>query len=187
MKKLNYKMAGMLPGVEAARRRRIYQGSAPTHPSLGLLSSPSSRRSSFALFSAHSASSLQRSRANQVDEKLGQLAREAKERLDERLRARRESLIQRNDSDLSEERMNRTRTEVKGRELRTEVYGSKKKLIGWAKKRWEQQECAVCLEEFRAGDNLVNLPCSHRFHSRCLVPWLHTSAQCPCCRMSILS
>lgn len=176
----------MLPGVEAARRRRIYQGSAPTHPSLGLLSSASSRRSSISLLSAHSASSL-RNRANQVDEKLGQLAREAKERLDERLRARRESLIQRNNSDMSEERMNRTRTEVKGRELRTEVYGSKKKLIGWAKKRWEQEECAVCLEEFRAGDNLVNLPCSHRFHSRCLVPWFHTSAHCPCCRMSIFS
>lgn len=186
-------MAGMLPGVEAARRRRCHQSSGTN----GNGASPSSRRSSFSLFSPNSSTSFLSHSANRTyhdDEKLGQLARQAKERVHEKLRAQTKSII-RNNSDLSEERVN-GRSRVNTRyELKTEVFGSKKnggakRLIGWAKLGWksgEQEECAVCLDEFKVGENLVNLPCAHRFHSRCLVPWLHTNAQCPCCRTSIFS
>ncbi|KAL2929866.1 putative E3 ubiquitin-protein ligase RHY1A [Bienertia sinuspersici] len=190
-------MAGMLPGVEAARRRRVHQSSGSSSSS-GIASSPSSRRSSFSLFSPnYSASSLShtRSRTYKDDEKLGHLARQAKERLDEKLRAQIKPLIRRNSSDVTEDRMNNARSRENERELRTEVFGSKKnggakRLMGWAKLGWksgEQEECAICLDEFRVGENLVNLSCAHRFHSRCLVPWLHTNAHCPCCRMSIFS
>ncbi|XP_074281228.1 uncharacterized protein LOC141606112 [Silene latifolia] len=191
-------MAGMLPGVESARRRRCHQTSTPTIGAV--VSSPSSRRSSFSLFfPTSSASSLtqQRSRGqHQVDEKLGQVARQAKERLDERLRAQRKSPPVRRNNDEVGEAINRNeRSVVNIRQLKTEVYGSKKKggkkgkgwgnKLGW--KSGEQEECTICLDEFKVGDNLVNLGCAHRFHSKCLVPWVETNAHCPCCRMSISS
>lgn len=81
-------------------------------------------------------------------------------------------------------------------ELQREVYGSKKststrtgsRRFSWAKLSWkssDQDECAVCLERFRPGETLVHLPCAHRFHSGCMVPWLENNAHCPCCRMGI--
>lgn len=77
--------------------------------------------------------------------------------------------------------------------LHTQVFGSKKsgsKRFSWSKLSWkacEQEECAICLERFKVGDTLVHLPCAHRFHARCLLPWLGTNAHnCPCCRMQIL-
>ncbi|XP_057515652.1 probable E3 ubiquitin-protein ligase RHY1A [Amaranthus tricolor] len=192
-------MAGMLPGVEAARRRRVHQSNGCSSLGIGSSPSTSSRRSSFSLFSPKSSTSSlhqHRMRKYQDDEKLGQVAREAKERLDEKLRAQTKSFMQRNNNDDSMERRinGRSREEVNNQQLKTEVFRSKKnrgtkRLIGWAKLRWksgEQEECAVCLDEFKVGDNLLNLPCAHRFHSTCLVPWLHNNAHCPCCRMSIL-
>lgn len=77
--------------------------------------------------------------------------------------------------------------------LHTQVFGSKKsgsKRFSWSKLSWkacEQEECAICLERFKVGATLVHLPCAHRFHARCLLPWLATNAHnCPCCRMQIL-
>jgi hypothetical protein len=49
----------------------------------------------------------------------------------------------------------------------------------------EQAECAVCLEEFRAGDVLAHLPCSHRFHWDCAVPWVQAASRCPFCRAAV--
>ncbi|KAK9698027.1 hypothetical protein RND81_08G077800 [Saponaria officinalis] len=189
----------MLPGVEAARRRRVHQCSNPA--GIGAVapspSCSSSRRTSFSLFCSNSSSfSLvqQRSRTHhQADEKLGQLAREAKERLDERLRAQRKSpFVTRSNSDLREEISGNERGGGKIKELRTEVYGGGggRKKGWWEKRGWkavDQEECAVCLEEFKVGDNLVNMPCAHTFHSTCLVPWLQNNTHCPCCRTSIFS
>lgn len=59
------------------------------------------------------------------------------------------------------------------------------KLISW--KGAEQEECAVCLEKFMSGETLMSLPCNHRFHSGCLVPWLVNNSQCPCCRAAVPS
>ncbi|KAJ0984834.1 hypothetical protein J5N97_003190 [Dioscorea zingiberensis] len=81
-------MAGMLPGVECARRRRFHQG--------GSMDSPTgSRRSSFCLYTTSHESHLNNSNSKQRSSlnkelhglALGSIAREAKERLDERLRA----------------------------------------------------------------------------------------------------
>lgn len=86
---------------------------------------------------------------------------------------------------------------VQGELLQMEVYGGKKESSGSRKlKRWtkilswkgsdEEDECPVCLERLRVGETLVHLPCAHRFHSGCLVPWLENNAHCPCCRMGII-
>ncbi|KAL9265476.1 putative E3 ubiquitin-protein ligase RHY1A [Drosera capensis] len=192
-------MAGSLPGVETARRRRIHQSSGGA--GIGVVGYGYTRRPAFCLYTTNhethfiSASSFAErsagSRAS-LDEKLEPVAREAKERLDERLRTPRKPDIRRNNSDLSEERMII-------RDLHTEVFGSKTSggdggggsrrfwaKFGW--KPWEQEECAVCLEQFKVGENLVNLSCAHKFHSRCLVPWLiGNNSHCPCCRKLIFS
>lgn len=42
--------------------------------------------------------------------------------------------------------------------------------------------CAVCLEELRAGDVVARLPCAHRFHWSCAVPWVQAASRCPVCR-----
>ncbi|XWS27128.1 hypothetical protein CRYUN_Cryun26dG0089500 [Craigia yunnanensis] len=191
-------MAGMLPGVECARRRRFHQSGgssdSPSVASIGL-----TRRSSFCLYTSNhethhsSVSSQQRSISIQAyqDEKLGGVAREAKERLHERLRSQRKSEPKRQNSKESLKCVD-GRCLIQG-ELHTEVFGSKKsgqKRFSWAKlssKSSDQDECAICLERFKAGETLVHPPCSHRFHSRCLVPWLENNAHCPCCRMGIIS
>ncbi|KAF8013732.1 hypothetical protein BT93_I1564 [Corymbia citriodora subsp. variegata] len=48
-----------------------------------------------------------------------------------------------------------------------------------------KQECCICLESFLEGDRLTCLPCEHKFHSACLVPWVQTCGDCPYCREAI--
>ncbi|XP_022756502.1 probable E3 ubiquitin-protein ligase RHY1A [Durio zibethinus] len=191
-------MAGMLPGVEYARRRRFHRSEGPSD-SPSVSAAGLTRRSSFGLYkSSHethhcSVSSQQRSTLIQAhqDEKLGGVAREAKERLDERLRSQRKPEPKRQTSKESLKCMD-GRSLIQG-QLHTEVFGSKKfgqKRFSWSKLSWEasdQDECAICLERFKTGESLVHPPCAHRFHSRCLVPWLENNAHCPCCRTEILS
>merc|ERR1711879_12800 len=46
--------------------------------------------------------------------------------------------------------------------------------------------CPVCLESYKIGDKLKQLPCYHAYHPKCIDPWIqdHT-AECPMCRWSI--
>ncbi|XP_059637834.1 probable E3 ubiquitin-protein ligase RHY1A [Cornus florida] len=194
-------MAGMLPGVECARRRRFHQSGGWSDLPSTSSAHTFTRRSSFCLYTSNheshlsstSSSSLQRSTINQVfeDDKLGDVAREARDRLDERLRAQRKSETKRKNS-LENLRGVVVEDMVIG-DLQTEVFGLKKsgskRFISWAKLGWkgpDQEDCVICLEQFKSGETLAHLPCAHRFHSRCLVPWLQSNAHCPCCRMGIL-
>lgn len=43
------------------------------------------------------------------------------------------------------------------------------------------KQCAVCLEEFLAGDEARRLPCSHLYHTDCIMEWLKDSNTCPMC------
>ncbi|KAI3801782.1 hypothetical protein L1987_29896 [Smallanthus sonchifolius] len=108
------------------------------------------------------------------DEKLGGAAREAKERLDERLRGPLKKDI---------------RTSPSAR-FSGQVEILKK--VGWGKKwlRWksldeDEGKCAICLDEFKAREKIAQLRCAHRFHSECLLPWLGSNAHCPCCRATV--
>ncbi|KAI3523019.1 hypothetical protein L1887_01074 [Cichorium endivia] len=44
------------------------------------------------------------------------------------------------------------------------------------------KECVICKEEMREGRDVCELPCEHRFHWMCILPWLTKRNTCPCCR-----
>lgn len=43
-------------------------------------------------------------------------------------------------------------------------------------------KCLVCLGLMDEGDEVKQLPCSHRFHTDCILPWLKKVNSCPLCR-----
>lgn len=49
------------------------------------------------------------------------------------------------------------------------------------RRKWS--ECAICLTEFGAGDEVRVLPqCGHGFHVACVDTWLASHSSCPSCR-----
>jgi len=42
--------------------------------------------------------------------------------------------------------------------------------------------CAVCKDEFAVAEEVKLLPCSHRYHGDCIMPWLGIRNTCPVCR-----
>ncbi|AED91256.1 putative transcription factor C2H2 family [Arabidopsis thaliana] len=45
--------------------------------------------------------------------------------------------------------------------------------------------CAVCKDEMNIGNKAVQLPCNHKYHSECIVPWLKVRNTCPVCRYEL--
>ena len=45
--------------------------------------------------------------------------------------------------------------------------------------------CPVCYEDFCHGQEVALLPCSHRYHTACVAPWLLKNNSCPACRFKI--
>ncbi|KAH7432745.1 hypothetical protein KP509_07G037800 [Ceratopteris richardii] len=43
-------------------------------------------------------------------------------------------------------------------------------------------DCSICLEDFRSGDEVRGLPCAHNFHVGCIDKWLRLNTRCPRCR-----
>jgi len=52
----------------------------------------------------------------------------------------------------------------------------------------QEPECAICLSNYRVGEEVRQLPCQggHHFHRGCVDSWLRLNATCPCCRESLL-
>jgi len=48
------------------------------------------------------------------------------------------------------------------------------------------KRCAICLEDFKTGEEVMLTRCKHMFHEDCIVPWLTIKGQCPVCRFVIL-
>ncbi|XP_007946147.1 E3 ubiquitin-protein ligase ZNRF3 [Orycteropus afer afer] len=47
-------------------------------------------------------------------------------------------------------------------------------------------DCAICLEKYMDGEELRIIPCTHRFHKKCVDPWLLQHHTCPHCRHNII-
>ncbi|XP_072443383.1 E3 ubiquitin-protein ligase znrf3 isoform X2 [Chiloscyllium punctatum] len=47
-------------------------------------------------------------------------------------------------------------------------------------------DCAICLERYVDGEELRVIPCTHRFHKKCVDPWLLQHHTCPHCRHNII-
>ncbi len=46
------------------------------------------------------------------------------------------------------------------------------------------QECVICLEDMKYGDELSIIPCSHIYHASCLHQWMEKKRICPLCDKS---
>lgn len=45
----------------------------------------------------------------------------------------------------------------------------------------DDAQCAICLSEYQAVEQLRVFPCKHHFHQLCVDQWLRISATCPLC------
>ncbi|XP_030759087.1 E3 ubiquitin-protein ligase RNF181 [Sitophilus oryzae] len=46
----------------------------------------------------------------------------------------------------------------------------------------EGTQCPVCLKEYNNGETVKKMPCEHKFHPECILPWLSKTNSCPLCR-----
>ncbi|RAL39940.1 hypothetical protein DM860_008080 [Cuscuta australis] len=43
-------------------------------------------------------------------------------------------------------------------------------------------QCCVCLDDIEIGSEAKEMPCKHKFHCGCILPWLELHSSCPVCR-----
>ncbi|XP_050359737.1 uncharacterized protein LOC126779630 [Nymphalis io] len=50
---------------------------------------------------------------------------------------------------------------------------------------WSLEECSICFDVILRDQEIMSLPCTHNFHTKCILPWLQEQQTCPNCRKSI--
>ncbi|KAJ1693203.1 hypothetical protein LUZ63_009901 [Rhynchospora breviuscula] len=51
--------------------------------------------------------------------------------------------------------------------------------------RKSTEECVVCKTYYKNGQNLISLPCQHRYHADCITQWLQLNKVCPVCNEEV--
>ncbi|KAJ4913262.1 RING/U-box superfamily protein [Raphanus sativus] len=46
-------------------------------------------------------------------------------------------------------------------------------------------ECCICLAKYKEKEEVRKLPCSHRFHVKCVDQWLRIISSCPLCKQDL--
>lgn len=50
----------------------------------------------------------------------------------------------------------------------------------------DNKQCNICMDEYKIGDKIINLDCTHIFHRRCIKHWLlQEKVTCPVCRKDV--
>lgn len=49
----------------------------------------------------------------------------------------------------------------------------------------EDIECCICLDNIKKKDSIRILPCLHKYHDLCILPWLLKTYKCPICLIDI--
>ncbi|KAK9713138.1 hypothetical protein RND81_06G005900 [Saponaria officinalis] len=49
----------------------------------------------------------------------------------------------------------------------------------------EERECVICSEKLEEGVEVIKMPCLHKYHNKCLIPWLFKNHFCPFCRFQL--
>lgn len=59
--------------------------------------------------------------------------------------------------------------------------------VPWSRalKDGDDGECALCLDEYKEGEEVLKTPCGHVFHEECLKPWFLKSTVCPLCQREV--
>lgn len=50
---------------------------------------------------------------------------------------------------------------------------------------FNNEECAICLEDYILHQELVNLKCDHKFHESCIKQWFIFNKVCPTCKTNM--
>lgn len=58
-------------------------------------------------------------------------------------------------------------------------------VIGKEHEKHGELVCAVCKDVLALGTEVIQLPCSHVYHSYCILPWLRARNSCPLCRYEL--
>ena len=45
--------------------------------------------------------------------------------------------------------------------------------------------CAICCNNYKEGEQVCFLPCSHHFHLECVLPWFSKNHKCPYCKYDL--
>ena len=61
----------------------------------------------------------------------------------------------------------------------------KTKIKSSSKLSEENQQCSICLANFKKGEESIILPCIHIFHSECIGAWVKKNHTCPICKYKI--
>lgn len=46
--------------------------------------------------------------------------------------------------------------------------------------------CAICISDYKNGENITDLPCHHKFHKECISEWLAVKNSCPACKAKVI-